>query len=71
MKKIVAAFLATLFWASASWAQDSTGSELGLDERINQTISPVTNAIAGVIFYSVPVTDEISIPVMPQIQPQT
>ncbi|WP_422366558.1 alanine/glycine:cation symporter family protein [Pelagibius sp.] len=65
MKKLLAAFLTALLWAPASWAQDAAGAvELSLDERINQTISPVTNAIAGVIFYSVPVSDEIAIPVI-------
>ena len=64
MKKILAAFLATLLWAPVSWAQDSAGAEVGLDERINQAISPVTNAIAGIIFYSVPVGEGVAIPII-------
>ena len=61
MTKLLAAFLTALLWSSASWAQDAA---MSLDERINQTISPVTDVIAGVIFYSVPVSDEIAIPVI-------
>lgn len=61
MKTSFLAFFATLFWATASLAQDAP---VGLDERINQTISPVTNAIAGVIFYSIPISDDIGLPVI-------
>ncbi|NIA67111.1 alanine:cation symporter family protein [Pelagibius litoralis] len=64
MKKLLAAFLTALLWAPASWAQDSTEMAISLDEQINQAISPVTDVIAGVIFYSVPVNDEIAIPVI-------
>ena len=64
MKKLLAAFLTAVLWAPACWAQDAAGAEMGLDERINQAISPVTNAIAGVIFYSVPVSDDIGLPVI-------
>lgn len=33
----------------------ATAQEVGLDERINQAIAPVSNVIAGIMFYSVPI----------------
>ncbi|HBU98238.1 MAG TPA: alanine glycine permease [Thalassospira lucentensis] len=33
----------------------ATAQEVSLDEKINQTIAPISNVIAGTIFYSVPV----------------
>ncbi|WP_340119864.1 alanine/glycine:cation symporter family protein [Pelagibius sp. 7325] len=49
--------------ASSARAQDG-GAAMTLDARINQAVSPVTDVIAGVIFYSLPITDEIGLPLI-------
>ncbi|MCG8360459.1 MAG: alanine:cation symporter family protein [Kiloniellales bacterium] len=51
MKKFLTIWITTLLWASAAQAQEAGG----IDEAINTTIAPVSNAIVSVVFYSVPV----------------
>ncbi len=51
MKKFLAALLVALLWAPAAWAQEA----VSIDQRINEIISPISNFIVGIIFYSVPV----------------
>ena len=53
MKKLLAALLPALFWAPSALAQDV--AERGIDTIINEAVAPVSNAIVGVIFFSVPV----------------
>ncbi|MEQ9606119.1 MAG: alanine/glycine:cation symporter family protein, partial [Kiloniellaceae bacterium] len=55
--------LAIALLASSARAQDS-GAAMTLDARINQAISPVTDVIAGIIFYSLPINDEIGLPLI-------
>ena len=40
---------------SATLPQLAQAQEVGLDEKINQAISPISNVIAGAMFYSVPI----------------
>jgi len=40
---------------SATLPQLAQAQEVGLDEKINQAISPISNVIAGTMFYSVPI----------------
>ncbi|GAA0625386.1 alanine/glycine:cation symporter family protein [Thalassospira tepidiphila] len=40
---------------SATLPQIALAQEVGLDERINQAIAPISNVIAGTMFYSVPI----------------
>ncbi len=61
MNRFLIALSAILLWAPASKAQEGARS---IDEAINQAISPVTDVIVGVIFYSVQVSDDISIPLI-------
>ena len=61
MNRFLIALSALLLWTPVSMAQEEAG---GIDEAINQTISPVTDVIVGVIFYSVQVSDDISIPLI-------
>ena len=60
MNRFFIALAAILLWSPISLAQEAGG----LDEAINAAISPVTNVIVGVIFYSLPITDTISIPLI-------
>ena len=53
MKKFLAALLPALFWAPAALAQEA--EERGIDAVINEAVAPVSNAIVGIVFYSVPV----------------
>ena len=50
--RVAVTLMLTLFSAGAAFAQDAAG---GLDEAINNAVAPVSNVIAGIIFYSVPV----------------
>ncbi|WP_276653214.1 alanine/glycine:cation symporter family protein [Thalassospira lucentensis] len=52
-KKTAAASAVALM--SALLPHVATAQEVSLDEKINQTIAPISNVIAGTIFYSVPV----------------
>ncbi|MGD1876244.1 MAG: alanine/glycine:cation symporter family protein [Kiloniellaceae bacterium] len=64
MRKLVSAFVAAMLWIPAACrAQDGTAA-VTLDERINHAISPITDVIAGIIFYSLPITDEIALPII-------
>lgn len=38
--------------------------EKTIDEKINEVVGPATEAVSDIIFFSVPVTDEISIPLI-------
>ncbi len=60
MNRFLIALAALLLWAPASFAQEARG----IDDAINEAISPVTNVIVGVIFYSLPISDTISIPLI-------
>lgn len=52
-KKTAAA--STVAFASAVLPHAATAQEVTLDEKINQVVAPVSNVIAGFMFYSVPV----------------
>jgi AGCS family alanine or glycine:cation symporter len=45
-----------------SFAQEIENLDKTVDERINEAIAPATQAISDIIFFSFPVTEEISIP---------
>ncbi len=60
MNRFLIALAALLLWAPATLAQETRG----IDDAINEAISPVTNVIVGVIFYSLPISDTISIPLI-------
>lgn len=51
MRTFVIACLSVLLWAPLAQAQEGGG----LDEAINAAISPISNAIVSIIFFSVPV----------------
>ncbi|ACF12672.1 amino acid carrier protein [Chloroherpeton thalassium ATCC 35110] len=40
------------------------GTELSIDEKINAVVEPIATTVANVIFYSVPINNEIAIPVV-------
>ncbi len=60
MKKLLT-FLTTLFLPLLSFAQDEA---MGLDEKINEFISPATKWISDVVFVAIPVGDGLAIPVV-------
>ena len=60
MNRFFIALAAILLWSPISLAQEAGG----VDEAINAAISPVTNVIVGIIFYSLPITETISIPLI-------
>lgn len=45
------------------WAQDA-GTAVGLDERINNWFQPIADSFEAIVFYSIPVTDKVSIPIV-------
>lgn len=49
------AMASALAMMSATLPQLAQAQEVGLDEKINQAISPISNVIAGAMFYSVPI----------------
>jgi AGCS family alanine or glycine:cation symporter len=55
MRSIMAGALAALLWIPAAWAQDAGApAERSIDTIVNEAIAPISNAIVGVIFYTVP-----------------
>jgi AGCS family alanine or glycine:cation symporter len=46
------------------YSQEAAPEAMGLDERINQMVQPATNAIETVVFYSIPLSKDTSIPVV-------
>ncbi len=57
IKHLAKALLAALFCVPQAFAQQVNEAPSGIDEAINAVVAPVSNAIAGVIFFSVPVGD--------------
>ncbi len=53
MKKLLLTLLFSTLCGSAAWAEEPAAR--GIDQVINDAISPVSNAIVSVIFYSVPI----------------
>jgi len=54
--------LPTLTYATVNSPEVIEEAELSLDEKINAFIAPATKAVSEVVFYSIPITDGISIP---------
>ncbi|MCB9283988.1 MAG: alanine:cation symporter family protein [Lewinellaceae bacterium] len=63
MKKQLLSLLALLVCAIGANAQEVPAPQ-GLDERINEWIQPATDAVESVIFYSLPLSSETSIPLV-------
>ncbi len=59
MKKSTYLLLLTLFAPFFAFAQEAQG----LDQKINAFFEPIANAIAGVVFYSIPL-GEVSLPIV-------
>ena len=55
MKKLLTLLLAIIFTPLLLLAQEPQG----LDERINAAVKPVSDAIAGFVFYGINLTDSI------------
>ncbi len=54
--KYLGTFFIALFSFSAGHAQESEG-ELGLDDRINEWFTPISEAISNVVFFGIPIGD--------------
>jgi len=63
MKRILLSLGILLFCAYGAKAQESSSTQ-GLDERINEWIQPATSAVESVIFYSIPISSETSVPLV-------
>ena len=63
MKKLVSVLAVYLAGVSRAFAQQAGETGGGIDEAINAVIAPVSNTLAGIIFYSVPV-GEASLPLI-------
>jgi alanine or glycine:cation symporter, AGCS family len=59
MKKTLLSLIVFLCGAFGAFAQ-----EKGLDERINDMVKPATTAIESVVFYSIPLSENTSMPVV-------
>ena len=55
MRYVFTFLTATLLWVSGAAAQDAQEQPAGIDAAINEALAPVSDAIVGVVFYSVPV----------------
>lgn len=60
VQKRISLFLFTFLSPLLLLAQE----EMGLDDRINKAFEPIASAIGGVIFYSIPLGDGVSIPIV-------
>lgn len=60
MKKILTIF-STLLFPMLTFAQEEA---LGFDDKVNNFVRPVTTAISNVVFFAIPVGDELSIPIV-------
>ncbi|MFK8102178.1 MAG: alanine/glycine:cation symporter family protein [Saprospiraceae bacterium] len=63
MKRSLHLLLLTLFLPFASFAQDAQEA-VGLDEMINNWFRDATAPIVATVFYSIPVSDAVSIPIV-------
>ncbi len=60
MKKLLFILsLALITLPTAIYAQQS---EKSLDEKINDLIAPATEVVSDIVFFSLPITDDTSIP---------
>ncbi|MFK7946799.1 MAG: alanine/glycine:cation symporter family protein [Saprospiraceae bacterium] len=62
MKKRLTLLLATILTPFLLLAQDPAAK--GLDERINDAVKPVSDAIAGFVFYGIPLGEGIELPIV-------
>jgi AGCS family alanine or glycine:cation symporter len=53
--------LLTLFMPLLAFCQDS---ELGIDQRIDQAFKPISDAIAGAVFYAIPLGGGLEVPIV-------
>lgn len=60
MKKLLTLLLATFFTPLLLLAQDPKG----LDERINDAVKPISDAIAGFVFYGIELTEGVELPIV-------
>ena len=56
--------LSCILWPVFSFSQDAVVTEKGLDERVNEWFLPIADWWESVIFYSIPVTDTVNIPIV-------
>lgn len=64
MKRLLLSSGLVLLCAAAMYSQEATPDTLGLDDRINRMVQPATTAIETVVFYSIPLSKETSIPLV-------
>ncbi len=61
MKGFLLTLAAMLYASTGLFAQENSR---GWDERINDAFQPVSNFITGVVFYGIPVTEGVNLPVV-------
>jgi AGCS family alanine or glycine:cation symporter len=64
MKKILLSLCIVLVGTLEVFSQEDAGARQGLDDRINEWVQPATNAVESVIFYSLPLAKDTSIPLV-------
>jgi AGCS family alanine or glycine:cation symporter len=64
MKRFLLSLGLALLCFQPTYSQEAAPEAVGLDERINQMVQPATNAIETVVFYSIPLSKDTSIPVV-------
>lgn len=62
MKKILLFLFLNVAVLPAGWSQ--TTNEKSIDEQINEFVAPVTQAVSDIIFFSLKITNDISIPLI-------
>ncbi len=66
MKLFYKAFTTTILFSLPVFmnAQVSTDEPAGLDERINNWFQPIADWFESVVFYSIPISDKVSVPIV-------
>lgn len=64
MKRLILALGLAILCSHILYSQETAPEATGLDERINQMVQPATSAIETVVFYSIPLSENTSIPVV-------
>ncbi|MFZ2899705.1 MAG: alanine/glycine:cation symporter family protein [Saprospiraceae bacterium] len=64
MKRFLLSLGLALLCFQPMYSQEAAPEALGLDERINQMVQPATTAIETVVFYSIPLSKDTSIPLV-------
>jgi alanine or glycine:cation symporter, AGCS family len=61
MKKLLLTLMGVILWSKSSLAQETSN---GWDQRINDAFEPVSVLITSIVFYGIPIYDDLELPVV-------